>query len=97
MIKKLAKIIREYKKETILTPLFVTLETIMEVIIPTIMALLIDKGISAGNMTMIYITGGILVLCALFSLTFGYLSGRYAAISSSGFSKNLRHDMYYKV
>lgn len=97
MIKKLIKVIREYKKETILTPIFVILECIMEVVIPFIMAILIDKGIDAGNMNMVYITGGILILCALCSLAFGYLSGKFAAIASSGFSKNLRHDMYYKV
>src|SRR5574344_177101 len=97
MIKKLIKVIREYKKQTILTPLFVSLEKIMEVIIPFVIAILIDKGIDASNMNVVYITGAILIFCSIFSLTFGYLSGKNAAIASSGFAKNLRHDMYYKV
>ena len=97
MIRKIVKSVREYKLATFLTPLFVALETIMEVIIPFLMAILIDKGITNSNMNVIYITGIILVLCALLSLTFGYLSGYFAAVSSSGFAKNLRHDMYYKV
>ena len=97
MIKRMAKSIREYKKASILTPIFVSLETIMEVIIPFVMAMLIDKGIQVSNMNMILFYGIILVLCALLSLTFGYLAGRYAAIASTGFAKNLRHDMYYKI
>lgn len=97
MIKKISQSIREYKKPSILTPIFVSLETIMEVIIPYVMAYLIDQGIEAGNMSKILTIGIILIICAMLSLTFGYLSGKTAAIASTGFAKNLRHDMYYKI
>ena len=97
MIKRMAKSIREYKKASILTPIFVSLETIMEVIIPFVMAMLIDKGIQVSNMNMILFYGIILVLCALLSLTFGYLAGRYAAIASTGFAKNLRESFEYFI
>lgn len=97
MIKRILKSVREYKKVTILTPIFVSLETIMEVIIPYIMAYLIDMGIEQSDMKIVVISGIILIICALLSLTFGYLSGRFAAIASTGFAKNLRHDMYYKI
>lgn len=97
MIKKLMKSIREYKKETILTPIFVALEVILEVLIPLIMADLIDDGIYGGEMSVVYKIGLELVLCAILSLTFGILSGKYAAKASSGFARNLRKDLYYKV
>lgn len=97
MIKRLAGSIREYKKDTILSPVFVTLEVIMEVIIPLLMAHLIDYGISGGNMGVVARTGLVLFLAALVSLVFGVLSGSYAAKASTGFAKNLRQDIYYKV
>lgn len=97
MIKKLMKSIREYKKETILTPIFVALEVILEVLIPLIMANLIDDGIYGGEMSVVYKIGLELVLCAILSLVCGILSGKYAAKASSGFAKNLRKDLYYKV
>lgn len=97
MIKRLAKCIREYKKHSLLSPLFVTFEVIMEVIIPLVMAKLIDNGIDKGDMNYVITTGGLLLLLAVISLAFGALSGRSAAIASAGFAKNLRHDMYYNV
>lgn len=97
MLKHLLKSIRQYKKASILTPLTVTFEVIMEVIIPLLMASLIDKGIDAGNMKHIWNMGIILVLFAMISLSFGVLSGKYAAIASAGFARNLRHDMYANV
>lgn len=97
MIKHLMKSIREYKKDSILSPLFVSCEVILEVIIPFLMADLIDNGIDAGNMNYILRIGIILIICALASLVFGFLSGRSAAIASSGFAKNLRKDMYDHV
>lgn len=97
MIKEIAKSIREYKKETILSPIFVALEVIMEVIIPIIMAYLIDNGIEKYNLDVVYKAGGVLVLAALVALAFGILSGRFCAKASAGFAKNLRKDMYYKV
>ena len=69
----------------------------MEVLIPTFMASLIDKGINQGNMSEVLKIGGILVIFCLFSLTGGTLSAKFGADASCGFAKNLRHDMYYKV
>lgn len=97
MIKKLAKSIREYKKEAILTPIFVSLEVVMEVIIPLLMANLIDKGMYDGNMNEVLKIGLELVGAAMLSLIFGVLSGSVAAKASAGFAKNLRKDLYYKV
>ncbi|MBE6021533.1 MAG: ABC transporter ATP-binding protein [Clostridiales bacterium] len=97
MIKKLSGCVREYKREAVLSPIFVTLEVIMEVIIPLVMAGLIDYGIDAGSMNEIVKYGAILVICALLSLMFGVLAAKYAATASAGFAKNLRKDMFYNV
>ena len=97
MIKRLLKSVREYKKASILTPVFMLGEVLMEVIIPILMAKLLDNGIEAGSLNNILLIGVLLILCALFSLVFGMLSGRFASIASNGFAKNLRHDLYYKV
>ncbi len=97
MIRKLASCVRQYKKPAILTPIFVSLEVVLEVIIPFLMASLIDKGIEAGNMSEIVRIGGILVVMAFLSLLFGALAGRFAAKASTGFAANLRHDMYYNI
>ncbi len=97
MIRKLSRCIREYKKDVLLTPLTATLEVVMEVIIPLLMANLIDQGIDQGNMDVILRVGLLLVACAVISLAFGVLSGFYGAKASTGFARNLRHDMYYAV
>jgi len=97
MIKKLIKSIGEYKKDTILTPLFVSLEVVLEVIIPLLMAKLIDEGVYDGNMNIVYKIGFELILCAILSLLFGMFSGIFASKASSGFAKNLRKNLYYKV
>ncbi len=97
MIKRLASCVRQYKKAAILTPTYVSLEVILEVIIPFLMAYLIDNGIEAGNMNEIIKIGSILVILAFLSLAFGTLSGRYAAKASTGFACNLRHDMYHNI
>lgn len=97
MIKQLAGCIRQYKKDTILTPVFITLEVVMEVIIPLLMAFLIDKGINQGSMKVILELGVILVLSAGVSLIFGFMSGNAAARAMSGFAANLRHDIFYKL
>lgn len=97
MIKHLAKCIREYTLPSLLAPFFVTLEVIIEVFIPTIMASIIDDGIAANDMSHIVKTGILLVILALLSLSCGALSGKYAATASAGFAKNLRKDMYEKV
>ena len=97
MIKRLASCVRQYKKNSILAPIFVTLEVIMEVTIPLLMAKLIDHGIDAGNMNYVWKMGGVLLVATLASLLFGALAGKHAAIASTGFAKNLRRDMYYNV
>ncbi|MCC2177320.1 ABC transporter ATP-binding protein [Agathobaculum butyriciproducens] len=97
MVKRLLKSVREFKKDALLTPFFVVLEVVMEVIIPLIMALLIDKGIDGQDMAAIWKYGIILVLCAMLALVFGAAAGTFAARASTGFARNLRHDMYYNV
>ena len=97
MIKKLMKSIREYKKDSILTPICVAVEVVLETIIPLLMANLIDDGVYGGEMNLVYKIGLELILCAVLSLIFGVLSGNFAAKASSGFAKNLRKDLYYKV
>ena len=97
MIIRLLKSVREFKKDALLTPFFVVLEVVMEVIIPLVMALLIDKGIDGQDMAAIWKYGIILVLCAMLALVFGAAAGTFAARASTGFARNLRHDMYYNV
>ena len=97
MIKRLLKSVRAFKKDALLTPFFVVLEVVMEVIIPMVMALLIDKGIDGQDMAAIWKYGIILVLCAMLALVFGAAAGTFAARASTGFARNLRHDMYYNV
>ncbi len=97
MIRRLAGCIKEYKKDTLLTPAFVVLEVIMEVITPLLMANLIDFGVEAGNMSYILKMGTALVMACVMSLLFGVLSGWYAARSSAGFARNLRRDMFYNM
>ena len=97
MIKKLLKPLKEYKKDAILAPIFVALETIMEVLIPFLMAYLIDNGIDKGNMSEIYRIGAYLAIASVASLVFGIISGRIASKASAGFGKNLRKSIYYNV
>ena len=97
MLKKLLKSIKEYKKATILTPIFMILEVTMEILIPFLLAKLIDEGITSGDMKAIINIGIELLIAAFLALFFGVQSGKFAAIASSGFAKNLRQDMYEKV
>ncbi len=97
MIKKLLSRVGEYKKDAILSPVYVAAESMLEIIIPTLMAFLIDDGINKGDMGKVWGYGVLLVFCAALSLITGVLAGRSAAIASSGFAKNLRRDMYYNV
>ena len=97
MIKKLARSVREFKAAAIATPITVTFEVIMEVVIPTLMAALIDKGVEGGNMNYILKMGLILVGCCALSLTFGALAGKFASEASAGFARNLRHDIFNKI
>ena len=97
MIKKLIKYVGEYKKPTILTPIFVLLESAMEILIPLLMAKLIDEGIDMGNMNVIVKYGLILLLAALLTMFFGSAAGLTAATASAGFAKNVRQGMYCKI
>lgn len=97
MIKRLAKCVREYKKDAVLTPTFVVGEVIMEVLIPLLMAKLIDNGIDLGDMGYVVKMGIALLFAAIISLIFGVAAGKTCATASSGFAKNLRHDMYHNV
>lgn len=97
MIRKLLQSVREYKKDTWLTPLFLLGEVAMEVLIPLFMADLIDQGITGGQMNQIVKYGLILILFALVSLAFGALAGKHSAIAMAGFGKNLREDLFRHV
>ena len=96
MIQTLGKSIRQYRKESIKTPVFVTLEVIMECILPLVMAELIDE-MTANSMNPVIKYGIALFIMAMLSLVFGILSGKYAATASCGFAKNLRKDIYFKI
>lgn len=97
MVKQLSGCVRQYKKDAVLTPLFVIGEVILEVMVPLIMANLIDFGINTGDMGYVIKTGIILIIFCMASLFCGVMSGKYAASASAGFAANLRQDMYYKV
>lgn len=97
MIKRLAKCIREYKLPSLLAPVFVTGEVILEIIIPLLMAKLIDVGIQKENMTNVVLIGLVLAVICMLSLLCGAMSGKYAAKASSGVARNIRHDMFYKI
>ncbi|HIZ77571.1 MAG TPA: ABC transporter ATP-binding protein/permease [Firmicutes bacterium] len=97
MVKTLLRQVGEYKKASLLTPLFTGLEVLMEVLIPFIIASIIDKGIQAGDIHQVYLYGGIMLVMAFLSLLFGVLAGRYAAKASSGFACNLREGIYENV
>lgn len=97
MNRKLLRSVREYKRQTILTPVLVALEVLMEVLIPLLMANIIDVGIAQGDMGYIIRLGLLLVFLAVIALIFGAKAGQLAAIASAGYAKNLRHDIFYKV
>ncbi len=97
MIKTLAKSIREYKKASILTPLYVSGEVVLECIIPFIIANLVNQIKAGCDMKTIAVYGAILVVMAFGSLACGSLSGMYCATASCGFAKNLRKDMFYRI
>lgn len=97
MNKTLLKSVREYKKQSVLAPVLVILEVLMEVLIPMEMAKIIDVGIAHGNLTYIIQRGIILVLMAMLALAFGIAAGNAAAVAGAGYAKNLRHDIFYKV
>ncbi len=97
MIKTLAKHIKEYKLPSILAPIFVIMEVIMEILIPLVMSKIIDKGVEKGDMAYVVKMGAVMLVMAIFSLTFGALSGKYAAKASTGFAKNLRKAMFKNI
>lgn len=97
MNRKLFRSIREYKKESILAPVFVVLEVFMEVLIPLLMANIIDIGIANGDMGYITEMGILLVVMAMLALVFGAIAGNMAAKGAAGYAKNLRHDIFYKI
>lgn len=97
MLRTLGKQIKEYKKASILTPVFVTCEVIMELLIPILMVKIIDDGIGKGNDTLVYKIGALMAVLAMLSLLFGILNGKYAAEASTGFAKNLRKGMYENI
>lgn len=101
MIKTLAAQIRQYKRSTLLTPLFTILEVVMEVLIPFVTATIIDKGINGnngeGDLPTVFIYGGVMIVMAFLSLSFGVLAGKFAANASAGFACNLRDAMFSNI
>lgn len=89
--------IKQYKKASLLAPLFVTLEVIMDVLLPFIMAKIIDEGIQQRNMTNVYLYGGLMLVAAMISLVTGVLAGKYSAEASTGVACNLREAIYRKI
>ena len=97
MIFKIARSIREYKWAAMLSPLCMVGEVTMEVLIPLVMADLYDYGVVQQNMQVVVSRSILLVLCAIASLSFGVASAIFASKAGTGFAKNLRHDMFYRV
>ena len=97
MLKTLGAQIKEFKKDSVLTPVFMIGEVIMETIIPLLMASIIDNGVTAGNMNHIYLIGVLMLGTALLSLTFGILGGQFGSRASAGFARNLRKAMYENI
>ena len=97
MIKKLSVYVGEFKKEALLSPICIAIEVIMEVILPVLMAAVIDNGVNVGDMNYVVKMGLLMIVVAFISLTGGALCGKYAAIASSGFARNLRKAMFTKI
>ena len=97
MLKKLLEYVGEYKKVSLLSPLFIAVEVMMEILIPFLMASIIDDGLNKGNMKHIYFIGLLTLLIAMLSLSTGFAAGRCAAKASSGFAKNIRKTVFYKI
>ncbi|MDE7197344.1 MAG: ABC transporter ATP-binding protein, partial [Lachnospiraceae bacterium] len=97
MIKTLAAQIKEYKKVSIMTPVFMILEVVFEMLLPFLMASIIDDGVEAGNMRHIYAVGAVMIAAALCGLLCGVMGGKYGARASTGFAKNLRQAMFENI
>lgn len=96
-MKEILKQVKQYKKDSFLTPFYSALEVVMEVLLPFIMAKIIDNGIEKGDMSKVYLYGGLMVLAAMLSLFAGVMAGKYAASASSGLACNLREAIYRKI
>lgn len=97
MIKRLAKQIKEYKSASLVTPIFMILEVAMEMVIPLLMASIIDDGVQAGDMKHIFAIGCYMILAAIVGLFAGVMGGKYGAKASTGFARNLREAMYENI
>ena len=97
MLKTLLTQVKEYKGAAILTPILVILEVILEVAIPFLMSMIIDKGINVNDLDAVMKIGAIMLIASFVSLIAGALAGKYAAKASTGFAKNLRKAMYYNI
>ncbi len=97
MLKTIGKQLNGFRKDSLLTPLFMILEVAMEMVIPLLMASIIDKGVNAGNMSHIYKVGAVMVVCAAIGLFAGLMGGRYGARASAGLARNIRKSMYEKI
>ena len=97
MIKTLAKQVKEFKKDSILSIVFVTMEVVFEIIIPILMAAIIDNGVNKGDMKYVWIVGAFMIATAMLSLFCGTMSGKYAASASTGFARNLRDAMFKNI
>ena len=97
MIKTLLSQVKEFKKASFLTPVFMILEVVVETMIPVAMALMIDNGVEKGNMSYIYRVGAVMAVLAIAGLIAGFLGGKYGALASSGFARNLRKAMYTNI
>lgn len=96
-MKEILKQVKQYKKDSFLTPFYSALEVVMEVLLPFIMAKIIDNGIEKGDMSKVYLYGGLMILAAMLSLFAGVMAGKYAASASSGLACNLREAIYRKI
>lgn len=97
MYKRILSCVGEYKKYALLTPVTIIGEVLMELLIPAVMAMIIDNGIKQGDVGYVVKMGGIMILMSLVSLAFGALAGRFAAVAGMGFAKNLRRKLFAKV
>lgn len=97
MLKKVMEYVGEYKKASILTPVFMILEVIFETFIPFLMASIIDDGVEAGDMRHIYMVGGVMIIAALCGLFSGIMGGKYGAMASTGAARNLRQGMFERI
>ena len=97
MVRRLLKEVKEYKRASIATPVFMILEVLMETAIPFLMASIIDDGVNAGDMNYIYKVGGLMLVTAALGLAAGMAGGRFGAKASAGFAKNLREAMFSRI